>query len=535
MVTREDNVITVHRPNGTSIVEHTDGTRITTGSESSVVIECPGFSRVAYQQSKCTVQLPGSILLSTKRGGGEYTIAGTSGSQLSIVSSGEVSYTVNKSSKTSPHYTLSHSSEQVLSATDSAGTVYTVDWTGQVVATTGRTSKKQPAQKSLPISCLSRFFLLGQDGSAYELHHKDSFNQIMEQMEQSPDAICMKETSPQNAAVQYSTIIKPCSCKQSSKEKLEPVYTEENFIPANLRVLRTTCAPPASCSKILNGHYRFGVGFGKDLNAKQPKRAQQKFIPPSCLQYRQFIHLSPLSADLRESLLKSIAQYVNWREQQKTSSNQLLPIDSRSSDEKQAACDVLEHVISVSEAKTSQKLHAAYEKAWQAIHCPPRTPTPPRLSKMPAAVKQLQQNIEESKVVKATIRNEVFPPYFQSQKGVGFLHSLSPDMDTLASKLPPHRPRKKSLVSFNVPSPSPQGAASPAHSPQGDTRLFPSGLSTPTTLGSTSIAVGVFDTDLASGSEANSPLPQSDSLSKLRPSKLQSMLKEMTPTQLRPI
>ena len=454
------------------------------------------------------------MLLSTERRG-EYSIVGTGGSQLSIASSGEVSYTVNKTSKASPRYTLNHTSEQVLSATDSGGTVYSVDWTGQIVTTTAPTPKKQSAQKSSPISSLPHFFLLGQDGSAYEIHHKNSIDKIMEQIEHSSDTICMKETSTRNAAVQFSTILKPCTCKQSSKEKLEPVYTEDNFIPANLRVSR---GPPASCSKTSNSHYRFGVGFGKDLNAKQPQVAQHKFVPPSCLQYRQFIHLSPLGADLRESLLKSIAQYINWREQQKASSNQLLPIDSRSPDEKKAANDILEHVISVSEAETPKQLHAAYENAWQAIHCPPRTPTPPRLSKMPAAIEQLQQDIEESKVVKTTIRNGMFPPYFQSPRGAEFLHSLSPDMDTLASKLPTHRPRKKSLVSFNIPTPSPQRAVSPAHSPQSDARLFPSGLSTPTTLGSTSIAVGIQDTDMPSGSEANSPLPQSDSLSKLRPS-----------------
>ena len=517
-MTREDNVIIVHRPDGTSVVEHADGTRITvSSSSSSVTIECPGYSRVSYKQSRCTIQLPDSVEVSTE-GSGEYCISrGSSGQRMSISSSGDVSYAVDGgSSETTPHYTLSHTGDHVLAATDSIGALYTVDWLGKIVVNSGNSSKEQLASKLPPVSTLPHFFLLNEDGSGYEIHHNDTVSQIMHSAEECPDTVCVRGTLPQNSDVHYSTIIKPCPGSKSSREKLSPAYAEETFIPANLRVSRTTRLPP-SLSSGTNGRSRFGVGYGKTVNGVQPRQPQPKFVPPSCLQYRQFIHLPPLIGDTREALFSSIARYIDWREHQESNSDQLLPVDGRSTAERNTSRDLLEQVTGITELGSPQQLHAAYQEAWHMMHYPPRSPTPPRKSMMPEAIKQLQRDIEESKAVQETIRNGVFPPYFQSDKGMEYLRSYSPDMEALASKLPPHRPNKKSLVSFNLPSESPSLLdQSLSHSPQGEARLIPSGMSTPTTVGSVSIAVDTID--LPSGSEATSPLSCGGSLSKLRPS-----------------
>jgi len=42
MATRDDHVITVSYPDGTTIIEHADGTRITTYYKESTVTEAPG-------------------------------------------------------------------------------------------------------------------------------------------------------------------------------------------------------------------------------------------------------------------------------------------------------------------------------------------------------------------------------------------------------------------------------------------------------------------------------------------------------------
>ena len=530
LLTREDSVAIVQRPDGTLVTEHADGTRITTkppsssSSSPSVIIECPGFSRVTYQsqekQSSCSVQLPGSMQVTTK-GGGEYSITGSNGTPcLFIASSGEVTYaSVNShGSQTMPCYTLNHAaSEQLLDATDSAGNHYSVDCSGQIVAHNSTASGNQLAKADIPTSCLPRFFILRQDGSAYELHHKEVVTQVQAEAGKSPDVVCVKGSLPQNTSIQYSTLIKPRIGKMASREKLAPTYTEESFIPANLQVSQSLNTASSSGSQNGRTRSKFGVGFGKHLNTKA-QQPRPKFVPPSCLQYRQFIHLSPLTSEVRESLLSCVAKYIDWRAHQENTSDKLLPVDQRSNAEKEAASNLMEQFIGLSGTGSPQQLLGTYQKAWQSVHYPPRPPTPPKESKMPEAIQQLQRDIQESKLVQQTIRNGVFPPYFESDKGVQFLRTSSPDMAALASKLPPHRPNKKSFVSFDLPSMTHSEDSTHSLSPQGEGRSYPSGLSTPTTLGSTSVAVGNIDGEFPPSSNPDSPIPHTSSLSKVRPS-----------------
>lgn len=106
MITREDNLKLVYRPDGSTVSEFSDGTRITTfyieptplngesvEREKYVKIECPGFATSIFnaQTSECSVAFGDGTLVSCEPKRVAYTLIHKSG-ELVEISAGSVSF-----------------------------------------------------------------------------------------------------------------------------------------------------------------------------------------------------------------------------------------------------------------------------------------------------------------------------------------------------------------------------------------------------------------------------------------------------------
>lgn len=217
--------------------------------------------------------------------------------------------------------------------------------------------------------------------------------------------------------------------------------------------------------------------------------------------------------------MSCLSDYIKWKEENKKIGEELLPQESE--EDKQQSAKLLECAQHFKGCPSSQELLKFYENAWKVAHCPPLPSPPCKKSKLVQTIKDLKEEIKDTEDTKETIRNGVFPSYFKSYEGVQFLHSISPDMDALEENLASTRPKRKSLVSFDL------GTINVSYS---DNKVTHSNQSTPTTF-------LAHEEDSPSGSEPGTALPSTNSLSKLRPSNPTPIQAygDRSPTSLRPM
>ena len=526
LVTREDKVMILHRPDGSIVTEHADGTRITSSSSSSsssssppsVTIENPFFARVTYVSTtgQCIVDLPSSIQVSCNTSG-QYTLTDLNrdGFKLNISSNGKVEY--QKSCNGDGTYTLHHSNEsEILTATDGSCNTYTVNLTGGIQV------NKVDTSKSTHTNFQPHIFLLQPNGIGYEVCNKIQVASVINEARQCPKNMIVEDKLVACPDVLTTTVISPSI--SLNHPQLLP-YKEQTIIPKNLQASST-----GQCNnnthKTRNGMKKwFGVGVGKafSIGSYRPPAASKVFEKPKALKYRQFIHFE--SKELREALLSCVSKYVQWSLQNEEEKENLLP--TKDKEQEEAAKSLLENVMHFKSVSSPLELLGLYQKAWEDKHCPTSSPPPLKKSKMSESIEKLKQEITDAEETKETIRNGIFPRYFRSRDGVEFLHSVSPDMEALASKLPLNPPKRKSLVSFHLPQ------ETEAQNMEEKTQI--SGLSTPTTFAS--ITLGVSDIDSPPTSDHSTQFESTGSLTKLRPSNPTPIHAQGdgSPTMIRPL
>lgn len=427
------------RPGGTVISEHRDGTRITT-TPTTVILEHPLYARTIYNTSPacpCRLELASRATVDCLPNGA-YDIRHGPGCTVAITGTGAARY-----SPTDPpsSYTISHGGEDgtILEATDSTGSTFTVSAIGEIDL------HVQPASDfKVPLSFLPRVYLLQSDGMGYEIHHKDRYHALLSEARGDAHSMVLEDVLPQCPLCPTATVVTPGNDSAPPRGYLP--YLETDIVPRNLRVVikteRPSTTPPAR-------KRRFGVGMGKGLNVgthvKTPPKP--KYKAPKVLKYRQFVNMGP---DTRAALVSSIAKYVEWRDKNENSTDSLLPRVSRELE--QEAERLLETALNEKGLSTHEELLGMYQRAWEeGNHLRESSPVS-RTSKIDERMDQLCRDTEEAERNKELIRAGSFEPYFESPEGVEFLQKQCLDMDEFTSKLPHTNRKRKSLVSFDLPS-----------------------------------------------------------------------------------
>ena len=506
MISREDNVTLLHRPNGSLVVEHADGTRFTTKFNQSnevpteIIVECPGFARVIHNpvSHQCKLEFADSteVICSTD---GSYALSKPKAYKLDITYDGKAHYKPDITSLKSS-YTLNYTGQgDLLVASDQLNN-FSVNLQGE--ASTSATTV--PSHQAFA----PRYFVSHPDGTSYELLHRDSVKNIISEAEMNPKAVVLKQQEPD-----CTTIIEPCMTGL-------PVvpYIEGDIIPSNLRrkaesdALQQTGSP---CKQ--NTSRRFGVGVGKALMIGSYERPSppMQFTSPNALKYRQFVHLRPVKGTAKEQIFIGLTDFLVWYRKQEADADALIPEDSRKVDEV-AAAHALQSKWNICEKPADPfdaTVIANYANAASSIK---NSKEDKPLIQTRRQVEFVKGELEETEAVKQALRNNRVPTYFQSEE---YFTVQSPDMDALTSELAQSKKISKPL--------------STTTDEQQDSKYPHSGVSTPSTLQSTS---GTMIAEREVVSPAHSELGPVSSLSKLRPSNPtpDHAHGKGTPTDLRP-
>ena len=390
------------KPDESTVVEHADGTRITSLPLSSLlIIEHPLFATTTYSNRQCIVNLSPEINITCKLNG-EYNLSHNFGKyNLAIDCNGDMQY----SSRDSGTYNINHaSSSYILSATDTAFVNYTVNTDGEIHANNNNTESK------IPVSFQPHFFIIPTDGHCYEIHHKTKLNGILSAFQQLAEVVVRSEQLDQHSQNCLTTFILPVS----NEEKVLYPYQQESIIPANLQALKRLHSITTNCTAAKP----FGIGVGRalDIGVYKSPKPMQSFTQPRLLKYRHFIQLDE---SFREKMKSSLTKYLTWREEKDTTEEQVLPPQNKRK-------EVSEHlnmsILSFKGMSSPEALLSHYKSSIEnhSLSC---SPTQKKVSQFADKIKTLNNDIKDAEVMKNSIKQALFPPYFQSKDGVDFLHS----------------------------------------------------------------------------------------------------------------
>ncbi|KAI8520911.1 Sperm-associated antigen 17, partial [Branchiostoma belcheri] len=524
VVTREDKVISVHRPDASVVVEHCDGTRITTfykdviravsvdenetgesprmetARVKHIKVECVGYATLLFNSldgSCMTVFGNGSSLMTNLNG--TYQLYHKNGGRLDMDADGTTVYAPRPDNDLGRggeeelalgSYLMRHTTEMCCEMVDMQGNVF---------------QKKKLIQYG---EHCPRFFIIHANGSGTELLRPKDVAEYLSMAARDPTCALIQDPLPEYPGVTGITVLKPhtSGISQSWLKKLD----EEVIMPKGLksRDLKTM-----SVSAEKTPGPSFGTNVGKGLSVgsvMSSPRPEPVLHCPDTLEIRQLVQYKPVSDDLRKRLqlgLKAYAEHVLERE---LSSAALMVQDPRTEEEKIHAADLASQTIFGHEAEHRESadkkvtmmegdVTTAYEKA---VEVPPPSPPPtPRNKRTQDDWDRDRRELAEEQEGRNALKNKDVPPYFESEMGKHFLMSQAPDMDALTRELA-HDPRRdgSQVIRSNPDSPisvgeSPQGSSGHLVRVQETFSTTPPGENTPvTTEDSPSLGLRVTST-----------------------------------------
>ena len=507
LITRDDGVTVLKRPNNTVIAEFPDGSRVTSSFDDDthnrcrkVTIECPGFARVTFnRQTNCFVSFPDGAEIHCSNQGC-YAVKKDKYFSFEITSEGEAVFKAPSKAaaiKGSEVCTLNkRGTPEILNATDSAGNKFTVDLKGE------RTVAASP-NSSIPMdeAFKPRYFVIQQDETAYELLEADYVEHALTAARQDSRAAVIEDGVTGESQVKATTLVQPVDV-QTRCHALP--YLEDSIVPVNLRLGSVVTESKKETQQ--NGKTvkkKFGVSTGRGLtigrNEKVP--SQPKPVHPDALAFRQFIKVGHSYNSLKDKVLEKVSSFRQWSQQQEQQNDHLQLTDERSDTEKECAEALKMNFQSIDKSK----MHHSYVRLCLTPKEEPPARTP-ELSQLGSEfIEEATKELEEAELIKEALRQKQILPYFKSEEGRQYLCTNPPDMSSLAARLAQPKP--------TIENPA-------------------SSCSTPSTLQSTSLLLPLVDAD----SPTQSELGPVRSLSKIRPAHPTPDHAQggSTPTELRP-
>ena len=488
MITREDKVIFVKRPNGQFVVDYPDGTRFTTQSKKdtaaleSFTVECMGYAKTVYNSSDKMVQvfLPHDVTISCSLTG-DYTVEKAGGDCLSFSSKGTATYqpALNKCQYV-VDYSLSQ--ENVITCVKSAKPVITADLDGQI-------SPNSVALDGSATHHLPSLYILAADGTCCRLTSMSELKRLMGVAQSHPKGMVLEDTLPGEPLQKNITVFDVDNSSDPCYHVLP--YNEENIIPPSLRNLAYPSSTSTANRSRTDGSKkpRFGVNVGKGLMIGSLKRPSPPGPMPvvKALLHRHFVVPQDHPKAVQSAAREALARYVEWRSKEEQSLKDLLPKDLRSDEEKAEATKQHTEAMEMAEEQevleTDSELWTGYVQRLKGIDNASLASV--ALEKQTEMSESVQQKIAEKKrenqeteAAKNVLISGKIPPYFESDSGRAFLAAQAADLQRLTQKLAQPRSQQpyKVKVSFEDPH-----HAIPAP---------PSGGSTPSTTCSTAVPMG---------------------------------------------
>ncbi|XP_029433840.1 sperm-associated antigen 17 isoform X2 [Rhinatrema bivittatum] len=401
IITRDDKVMTVLKKDGTVIVEHADGTRITT-SYHNIKFPLPGddpeetgevpqtytkkvkriqvehvdFATTVVQcdeNNYCIIFGDGTSINTKPQG--TYEVFPSIKGWLSIDLEGNAVYSskINDFPKIYyqdiledffDYYVMRHTTEIICEAIDLEGNLFQVMADGQISVVIPRyeysaegeetVNEEEISQKINPVkdspevynNHAPRFFVINADGSGMELLRDREVEEYLTACYSDPATAIIKEPIPDYPGVLGITVLRPFTEASQWCMRKEP----EDIIPPNL-ISRTWEDFPPIERKTLGPPFGTKVGKGLYIRSEfMPANPVPLLKCPNVLQVRQLIQYEPISQELRRQLQLSLLKYVNFILQMEQEQKERSVKEPRSEEEKVRAADLLKLVLSLTDS-----------------------------------------------------------------------------------------------------------------------------------------------------------------------------------------
>ncbi|KAK6325687.1 hypothetical protein J4Q44_G00050290 [Coregonus suidteri] len=409
VITREDKVISVLDRDGTVIVDHADGTRITTlyqerealcgwshqhintGERSSssvchkekvVMVERLGFATVAMfsEDRSCKVFFgDGSVVTATCNGA--YHVYPSSVGLLLINQDGSCVYRSDPEhsptlslASWSPReqpgsYRMDHTStsDTLCEVTDHHGNLFQVMKDGRTSVEISspldsRVEEEEmeeegghPEERELAKHYIGRkvhiprLFMAHEDGSGTELLYSQTVEERLYEDHSDPAVALLKEPLPDLQGVLGITVLRPCLQDVWSRWVIQK--QNKDIIPTNLKSRRWDNFPSVE-RKTPGPPFGTTLGRGLTLREKPVSEACRPVLScPDTLEVRQLLQYQPVSRQLRRTLESRLREYMEQVVQRENLSEKMQLKDPRTEEEKVHAADLLKLVLSLPESE----------------------------------------------------------------------------------------------------------------------------------------------------------------------------------------
>ncbi|KAM6290429.1 sperm-associated antigen 17 [Porphyrio hochstetteri] len=501
MTVRDDKVIIVEKLDGSRVVDHADGTRITTFYRNCEELFVPEYSKETDEPSEATLRKVKCVQVENPEfatvitncengtcctifGDGTSIIAKPPGTyqvlpiktgclfideDCSAVYTHEVyNFISKKEEKQAGRYIMKHNSSTICEMMDTEGNLFKVmaDGSTCVCATstgsddTDRSSAAVLQEVNKPITYdehVPRFFIIYADGSGTELLRSRDVHEYLAETCSDPNVVVLQDPLQECPGVLSITILRPLAEASPWVMKKEP----ESIVPPNLQSRTQDTFSPFE-RKITTSSVRTHIWRGLCIGSKeQPHLPLPVRKCPNKLQIRQLLQYQPLGDELREKLWLSLKEYLDDILKQENELEEMNVKEPRTEEEKENAASLLKLVTSSPNwEKSSEDLGATahitelYEQA-MASHRQSHTAKAvttqredqqqrfsPAVSRWQSRQEQHRKELDEEKKSLMAIRNKIIPPYFESEFGKRFCPKKFPDVEALCMELPPVRKKE---------------------------------------------------------------------------------------------
>ncbi|XP_061664678.1 sperm-associated antigen 17 isoform X2 [Syngnathoides biaculeatus] len=369
MLSREDLVVMVQKPDGSVFVDHADGTRITTfyrerapsadddvsvgvtgrdgqtcgeaapkGAKTHESADVPSKERVLMVENEaCATVLmyperhvaeiwlaDGTVVTGDHEG--DYQVIPSSVGLLHIQKDGKCVYTGGRPGGGLPFYIMSHTDDVTCDITDVDGNRFQVKEDGQVTAHNvgpaprtlqeGDEDEEEEEEEdeegkgmtSKPREHSPRLFLVHDDGSGSELLSSQAVVELLQQARSDPTVALLKDPLPDTQGEFGITVLKPSI--ESARSRWVHVKTDTDAL---LQTFRNRSRRGSPCFEVPDGKKAGSPSFATTTEPGPQKRAAASVAVRSCprvLEIREVYQHRPLSRRLKNTVDMRLKEYI---------------------------------------------------------------------------------------------------------------------------------------------------------------------------------------------------------------------------------
>ncbi|XP_043394706.1 sperm-associated antigen 17 isoform X2 [Chelonia mydas] len=424
MIMREDKVLMIQKKDDTKIVDHADGTRITTfyqdyeepfvsedneeiGESPQTIrrkvkcirVENPDFATVitnCEDSTCCTIFGDGTSIIAKPQG--TYQVLPSSTGCLFIDDDCSAVYSheifnktqllCKREEKRAGRYVMKHTSNVICEVLDPEGNLFKVMADGSTsvfIPSIDSDSEEDgylvpiPKEVHTPVTYgehAPRFFIVYADGSGTELLRNSDIEEYLALAYGDPATAVLQEPVQECPGVLSITVLRPLTETSPWVMKRE----SSNIVPPSLQSRNWDTFPPFE-RKIPGPPFGTHIWKGLCIGSKELTGSPAPVLKcPNVLQIRHLIQYEPVSDELRQKLQLSLKEYIDYILKQEDEMQEMIIKEPRTEEEKGNAADLLKLVMSFPNLeKSSEDLNTRaqivelYEQAVDSqLQSPPR-------------------------------------------------------------------------------------------------------------------------------------------------------------------